>query len=202
MAEIESQEQKEYRKRKAKKYFRNFLFLLGFCCLLLGIRTFVFQAYFIQGNSMSPTLKHGTIALAWKAGFPIPFPFFSSDWVYSSPEIRKMDIVLFSNQKGEILVKRVIGLPGEFYSIEAGRVLIDSQKLEEKYLPVGTKTTMSSSSVFFDFNDSPFLPMDRQGRIPPFYYLLLGDNRDFSSDSRALGLVPFEKIRGRVIYFF
>ncbi len=199
---MEPLEPKEYRKRKAKKYFRNFLLLLGFCLILLGIRIFVFQAYFIQGNSMSPTLKHGSIALSWKAGFPVPFPFFSSDWVYSTPEIRKMDIVLFSNQKGEILVKRVIGLPGEFYSIEAGRVLIDAQKLEEKYLPVGTATSMSSSSVFFDFSNSPFLPMDRQGRIPPFYYLLLGDNRDFSSDSRTLGLVPLEKIRGKVIFSF
>jgi len=151
---------------------------------------------------MAPTLQHGSFVLVWKAGFSVPFPFFNSDWVYANPRIEKLDLVVFSDQRDNILVKRVIGLPGEFYSMESGRVLIDSQKLDEYYLPPGTLTNFTSSTVLFDFQNSPYLPMEKQGRIPPYYYLLLGDNREFSSDSRILGLIPLEKIRGKVIFSF
>jgi signal peptidase I len=56
--------------------------------------------------------------------------------------------------------------------------------------------------MFYQFPNSPFLEMQKSGRIPDNYYLLLGDNREYSTDSRSFGLVPLEKMRGKVFYTF
>lgn len=151
---------------------------------------------------MYPTLEHGSVVFVWKGGFAISAKFFGTEILYTEPSIDKLDLVLFVSQEDELVVKRVIGLPGEFYSIESGRVLIDSMELLENYLPKGTYTSEPSTSVFLNRHHSPFLAMDKQGRIPPGYYLLLGDNRQYSTDSRSFGLVPVEKIKGKVVFYF
>ncbi|TGN06507.1 signal peptidase I [Leptospira ilyithenensis] len=189
-------------KKKIKRYLKRILGLLLFCGILLLTRIFLFQVYSIQGNSMYPTLENGSIAFVWKAGFAISAKFFGTPWAYREPKIEKLDLVLFANQEGDLIVKRVIGLPGEFYSIEAGRVVIDSQMLLENYLPQGSFTSEPDNSIFLNLKNSPFLAMNSQGRIPPGYYLLLGDNREYSTDSRSMGLVPVEKIKGKVIFYF
>lgn len=151
---------------------------------------------------MSPTLHHGSIVFVWKGGFALSAKLFGTEWLYTEPNIRKLDLVLFHNQEGVLLVKRVIGLPGEFYSIDAGRVLIDSQMLIENYTPLGSVTLEQENSIFLNLKNSPFLSMNKFGRIPPGYFLLLGDNREFSTDSRSFGLVPAEKIKGKVTFYF
>ncbi|WP_244934881.1 signal peptidase I [Leptospira jelokensis] len=185
-----------------KRYLRRSLFILLFLCFLLFVRIFLFQIYSVQGNSMYPTLEHGSVVFVWKGGFAISAKFFGTEILYTEPSIDKLDLVLFVSQEDELVVKRVIGLPGEFYSIESGRVLIDSMELLENYLPKGTYTSEPSTSVFLNRHHSPFLAMDKQGRIPPGYYLLLGDNRQYSTDSRSFGLVPVEKIKGKVVFYF
>ncbi|WP_244241751.1 signal peptidase I [Leptospira jelokensis] len=187
---------------KCKRYLRRSLFILLFLCFLLFVRIFLFQIYSVQGNSMYPTLEHGSVVFVWKGGFAISAKFFGTEILYTEPSIDKLDLVLFVSQEDELVVKRVIGLPGEFYSIESGRVLIDSMELLENYLPKGTYTSEPSTSVFLNRHHSPFLAMDKQGRIPPGYYLLLGDNRQYSTDSRSFGLVPVEKIKGKVVFYF
>ncbi|WP_246834550.1 signal peptidase I [Leptospira levettii] len=187
---------------KIKRYVRRSLFVFLFLCFLLFVRIFLFQIYSVQGNSMYPTLEHGSVVFVWKGGYAISAKFFGTELLYTDPSINKLDLVLFVSQKEELVVKRVIGLPGEFYSIESGRVLIDSMELLENYLPKGTYTSEPSTSVFLNRHHSPFLAMDKQGRIPPGYYLLLGDNRQYSTDSRSFGLVPVEKIKGKVIFYF
>ncbi|MCW7461275.1 signal peptidase I [Leptospira limi] len=187
---------------KIKRYVRRSLFVFLFLCFLLFVRIFLFQIYSVQGNSMFPTLEHGSVVFVWKGGYAISAKFFGTELLYTDPSINKLDLVLFVSQEDELVVKRVIGLPGEFYSIESGRVLIDSMELLENYLPKGTYTSEPSTSVFLNRHYSPFLAMDKQGRIPPGYYLLLGDNRQYSTDSRSFGLVPVERIKGKVIFYF
>ena len=96
-----------------------------------------------------------------------------------------------------ILIKRVIGLPGDYYSFQDGRIFIDSLPLDEKYKLQESKTILPNQSLPAD---SVFFPMRREGRIPPDYYLLLGDNREHSYDSRNIGLVPTVRLRGKVLY--
>jgi signal peptidase I len=197
----EESEQKTWKSR-LKKYSRRTVFVTFFLAFLLFVRIFLFQIYSIQGNSMYPTLSNGSIVFVWKGGFALSAKLFGTEWLYTEPSIQKLDLVLFHDQANELVVKRVIGLPNEFYSIEAGRVLIDSQMLIEDYTPEGSITLEPTNSIFLNLKNTPFLAMSKQGRIPPGYYLLLGDNREYSTDSRSFGLVPVEKVKGKVIFYF
>ncbi|HNK58962.1 MAG TPA: signal peptidase I, partial [Leptospiraceae bacterium] len=77
------------------------------------------------------------------------------------------------------------------------RILIDSVPLDEKYKVPDSKTLLLPQPIV---PDSVFFPMQKEGRIPPDYYLLLGDNREHSFDSRNIGLIPLSRIRGKVFY--
>ena len=80
--------------------------------------------------------------------------------------VRRGDVVVVdSRELGRHVVKRIVGLPGETVAIEAGRVSINGQPLAEPY---------ASRSVFTD-----------TFHVPAGHYLLLGDHRDASSDSRS-----------------
>ena len=91
-------------------------------------------------------------------------------------------------------IKRVIGLPGEYIEIKDGAVYIDGEKLQENYLPEGTVTDMlqgnSNETFFTNFT------------VPEGYVFALGDNRGGSTDCRAFGCIPKEKIEGTVAFRF
>ena len=83
-------------------------------------------------------------------------------------------------------IKRVIGLPGEhLYISEQGDVYINDKILEEPYLVNGLKTPRTGA--YYDVE------------IPKGYVFVMGDNREGSKDSRELGLIPIEKVEGKVI---
>jgi signal peptidase I len=82
-----------------------------------------------------------------------------------------------------VLVKRVVGLPGETISAHGGRVYVGSDLLVEPYLPAGTVT-------------SSFGPV----RVPAGDVWVMGDNRGDSEDSRVFGPIPERSIIGRAIW--
>ena len=85
----------------------------------------------------------------------------------------------------ESYIKRVIGLPGEYvYIDENGNVYVDGNLLDESYLPNGVKTKTGT------FNELV---------VPDGYLFVMGDNREYSMDSRAFGCIPIEKVEGRVL---
>jgi len=92
-------------------------------------------------------------------------------------------------------IKRIIGLPGDIVKIKdcAVYISVDNQKfkLQEEYLPEGTCTT-----------EGPKIKEGHSMKIDEDYYLVLGDNRRESADSRVFGLVEEDKILGRVIFRF
>lgn len=91
------------------------------------------------------------------------------------------DIVVFNAPDGIELVKRVIGLPGETIKIEYGIVYIDGEKIEDEY----------------QFSTSKSLP---NTAIPADSIYVLGDNRDYSSDSRDFGSIKITDIRGKMAF--
>lgn len=83
-------------------------------------------------------------------------------------------------------IKRVIGLPGEhIYISETGEVYINNELLTEEYLVEGLRTPRTG-----DYYDV---------QIPEGYVFVMGDNREGSKDSRELGLIPIDKIEGKVV---
>lgn len=145
--------------------------------LALGIRTFVFQAFFVPSGSMIPTLQLGDRILVQKLFF-------------SASDLHTGDIVVFHGPAADvncgsyepILVKRVIGLPGETIQSKGNVVFLNNKPLAEPWLPRGTALGK---------------PIPKE-TIPQGRFFMMGDNRDISCDSRYWGTVPASSIIGKV----
>ena len=124
----------------------------------------------IYGSSMTPTLVNGNIVAAVRNG------------TYQRGDI----IAFYYNNK--ILVKRVIGMPGEWVDMdENGNVTIDGEPLEEPYL---TEKSLGECDI-----ELPY-------QVPEGRYFVMGDHRSVSSDSRSsqVGCVSEEQIVGKLLF--
>lgn len=166
--------------------------------LALSIRTFVAEARWIPSGSMEPTL-HGT-PNQWEADKIIVDKL---SYKFSIPQ--RGDVVVFSpteelqkEQYQDAFIKRIIGLPGDNIELRGGKVYINNQLLgEDKYLGSAQNTSVE---VCTSSPTQPFL--SKPQTIPPESYLVLGDNRGSSYDSRCWGVVPRENIIGRAVLRF
>jgi len=100
---------------------------------------------------------------------------------YNSRPPGRGEIIVYTDREGDPYVKRVIALPGEKVLIWRGTVLIDGEPLREPYLKERPQPEWHIGDV-----------------VPEDYYVVLGDNRNFSSDSRDSGYVRRGSIMGRV----
>lgn len=166
--------------------------------LALGIRTFVAEARWIPSGSMEPTLN-GTPD-QWKADKIIVDKL---KYRFSQPQ--RGDIVVFSPTKtlqeeeyNDAFIKRIVALPGEKVELKDGQVYINNQPLKEiNYL---SPTQRTEIDVCISAFHQAYLAQPQT--IPPDSYLVLGDNRNSSYDSRCWGVVPRENIIGRAVLRF
>lgn len=131
----------------------------------------------VVGNSMSPTLKDGQVVILNK----FQYRFF---------DIKREDIISLSYQDTKYLIKRVIGLPGEKIKIVDNKLYINDKIYEEKYI---------EENINYENFDLKDLGYDI---IPKNMYLVLGDNRKNSLDSRKIGLIKKEDIKGKIFFRF
>lgn len=136
------------------------------------IRSFVVTPVRVSGLSMYPTFDDGQILILNKM----------------DKNIERFDIVVI-NYKGEKLIKRVVGLPGEHIEYKDNKLYVNGKYMEEKFLNDDIKTED------FDIVDSLITSF-----IPNDYYLVLGDNRENSTDSRVLGFIKKENISGTAVF--
>jgi signal peptidase I len=132
---------------------------------------FVGSVYLVEGASMEPAYPAGTQVY----GAPISTP------------VERGDVVLLDDGKEDYAVKRVIGLPGETVQIWRGRVFINRQMLIEPYLPKYIYTYPVEPT----HRGATYVLGERQ-------YIVLGDNRPCSADSRTYGPVERKQIKRRV----
>ena len=151
----------------------------------------------VDGSSMDPTLVHGQYLLVNRLVYlnvemgrlSTIIPFWNVEVESSRHAIhppRRGEIIVFEfpdknpNNPRKDFVKRVVGLPGETIRIHHGEVLVDEQLLDEPYLAENGRSNSHEITL-------------GEGE-----YYVLGDNRDYSSDSRAWGVVPKENVKGKV----
>ena len=171
-------------KRTRKSVVEWTVVLVGAIGLALIIKAFLFQAYYIPSPSMAPTLLEGDRILVNKLS-------------YNLHSVNRGDLVVFSSQEksgGEDdLIKRVIALPGEFVTVQDGKMQIDGGLLLEPYLPLQTTVNPFTEPV-----NCVNRPDEISGcRVPSDHVFVMGDNRSNSRDSRFFGPVPIEDIEGR-----
>lgn len=144
-------------------------YILIFIVVFL-IRTYIATPIIVVGSSMNPTLTDGQILLLNK-------------FDYNFNEIERYDIVVIKKSKEEI-IKRIIGLPGEYVEYKNNILYINNKKIESAY------NFMTEDFTLEDICECDEIPKDK--------YLVLGDNRGDSLDSRSklLGLVDKKYIKG------
>ncbi|RLQ90033.1 signal peptidase I [Planomicrobium sp. Y74] len=150
-----------------------------------GIRFFLFEPVLVDGESMMPTLEDGERVIVNKIGYTLGEP-------------ERYDIVVFHASEEEDYIKRVIGLPGDHIAFENDELLINGEAQEEPYLST-LKKQKNDGSLTKDFTLEELLEIEE---IPEGYIFVLGDNRENSTDSRIIGLVPVEEIKGQAIFVF
>jgi len=151
------------------------------------LRTFVVATFSIPSGSMEPTLQIGDRILVDKLSYHLHGVDRSNIIVFSTPPTEDC-----AGPPVADLVKRVIGLPGETISLAGGRVYIDGHVLAEPWLPPATRT-----ETFPALSEEPYA-LHRAYKIPANDVYVMGDNRQFSCDSRYWGPVPESTIVGKV----
>jgi len=150
--------------------------------VMLFIFTFIIAIAPIAGNSMNPTLSDGDFVVV-------------SKFSYLLSSIKRDDVVIFKDSEKKKYVKRVIGLPGESIDHLDGFLYINDEPYKETLLDA----KKTNNFMFEDICSKEKCP---DGVIPEGKYLVLGDNRIDSKDSRdpSIGLVDEEEIFGKILF--
>lgn len=137
------------------------------------IRSFIITPVIVSGNSMKPNLNNGELLLVRKIG-------------YNEKSIERFDVVVIKEDDDEI-IKRIIGMPGEHISYKNNKLYVNDELVSEDYTHLTTD----------DFNLEEICSCST---IPEGKYLVLGDNRPISKDSRMIGLIDINDIVGKAIF--
>jgi signal peptidase I len=168
--------------------------------IVLALKGWVVNPYRIPSPSMEPTLHCARPELGCEGGHPDRV--LANRFIYRLRGPRRGEIVVFHAPQlatrectGGIFVKRVIGLPGDVWSERSGFTYIDGRRLAEPYVETDRRDTETRT-----MRDIP--PAGHLTRIPKDMYLMEGDNRAHSCDSRIWGLVPRASIIGKVFFTY
>ena len=186
--------------------------LIAFILALL-IRYYIGTPTIVKQRSMYPTLKQNQrlILNRWgrttkqmpKRGDIITFEA-PSDVLVTEDEFNNNVIARYDNEHTswfgnfvyhvleigkQSYIKRVIGLPGDHIQIKDGKVYLNGEEFDEPYLQDGVTTSGTNNMQEYIFTDLV---------VPENCVFAMGDNRDYSTDCRAFGCIPLEKIEGTV----
>jgi signal peptidase I len=164
--------------------------------IVLVVKAWVVNPYRIPSPSMEPALHCARPEPGCEADRSDRI--LANRFIYHFRDPRRGEIVVFHAPKaataactGGIFVKRIIGLPGEIWAERNGFTYIDGRRLLEPYVRAARRDAETSTLA-----DIP--PRGTMQRIPKGMYLMEGDNRAHSCDSRVWGLVPRSSIIGKV----
>ena len=165
-------ERKRYRRQKAyNKALRGTVYVLTIvAAVAVLIATLILPVLQIEGTSMEPTLSNGDVVLLMK-----------------TTRFDHGDLCAFT-WNNKLLVKRVIGLPGDWIEIDTdGTIYLNGDKLDEPYVE---HKALGECDLEFPF------------QVPQEQYFVIGDMRESSIDSRntVIGCIPKDQIVGKVFF--
>jgi signal peptidase I len=195
--------------------WRDWRGFLLFVAIMLVVRSAVADWNNVPSGSMMPAILIGDRILVDKLAYDLRVPFTLRRVArWRDPE--RGDIVTFvSPEDGRLFVKRVIGMPGEIVTLERNRLIVDGLPAAYSALDDADIAALGMSQVAgFVFlremveGTEHVVMLDHSAtyhahhsfgpvEVPPDHYLMLGDNRDHSGDSRNIGFVSRDRILGR-----
>ena len=186
-----------------------------FIFIMVMFRSAVADWNQVPSGSMLPSILIGDRVIVDKLAYDLRVPL-TLTRIAQWDNPKRSDIVTFESPKdGLLLIKRVIGIPGDIVSLKDNRLSINGvtgqyEKLPRQSMHADLQIPFSHTEVFLE----KLLGQERQIMlfrnpskstnssfqsitVPQGYYLMLGDNRDNSGDYRAIGLVARSAITGR-----
>jgi signal peptidase I len=163
--------------------------IAGAIAIVLLVKAYIVNPYRIPSSSMEPTLHCARPGSGCEAG-TFSDRVLANRFLYRFRDPERGDVIVFNTPPlaaercgaGGTFVKRLIVLPGETWRMENGTVFVNGKKLDELYLePIRRGLDTRASQ-----------------KVPPDRYVMLGDNRVQSCDSRVWGPVPRENLIGKV----
>ncbi|MGC6769851.1 signal peptidase I [Enterococcus sp. LJL51] len=151
--------------------------------VVLLLRVFLFNPVEVIGTSMEPNY-HESDRL----------------WQMTFIEPERFDIATFpSPRTGNLIVKRIVGLPGDTIRYEDDQLYINEKAYDEAYLDEFKAQLDGNQPLTNDFTLET-LDATQSATVPEGKYFVLGDNRQIADDSRYFGFVDKDDIQG-VVYF-
>ena len=160
-----------------KKNIKELVPYLIIVIVVVFIRSYIITPVIVRGDSMDDTLKDGQVLFLNKIN-------------YRFNNIKRFDIIVIKDEDNDLIIKRVIGKPGDYVEYKDNILYINNKKVKDKY---GNGETL-------DFNLEEICNItdtNCKGKIPKDKYLALGDNREVSADSRVKGLFTRKQILGK-----
>ncbi|MCA0969161.1 signal peptidase I [Halobacillus litoralis] len=151
--------------------------------LAVVVRVFLFAPVVVEGPSMQTSLHSGDHLIVSKINYTVGEP-------------ERFDVVVFHATERKDYIKRVIGVPGDHVSYEDDQLYINGEPVEEPFLDE-QKEQFSADTLTRDFSIEQ-LPGSYE-EVPEGSVLVLGDNRQNSTDSRMLGMIEENQIVGEAL---
>ena len=180
---------------ESRKGYLKILAIILIIFMVLFFRSRVCERVVINGSSMEPNFQDSDIC--W------------SDKNYKSLE--RYDVVV-AKVNNELIIKRVIGLPGDMIHLKDGMVYINDEKIASEYdfetYPDGTKqykrweSDMEDGFYFYTTMDGETVSDEATYICGENQYFLMGDNRQHSADCRLIGPIDEEDITGKIVARF
>ena len=161
-----------------KKLIKELIPYVVILVVVVLFRTFIATPVIVRGDSMLPHLKDKEMLLLSKIS-------------YRLSSIKRFDVVVLDESKidsdDKLIIKRVIGLPGDYIEYKDDVLYINGKEVKENY----------DRDVTEDFKLESICACSK---IPEDKYLVLGDNRGISKDSRYIGLIDKKYIKGKAVF--
>lgn len=193
--EIEKVEKTTSKLREFLDFIKTLFIIL---IVAIIIRATIVEAFKIPSASMVPTLQIGDHIFVWKLSYGLRIPFVQK-MIYRFDQPERGDVVVFTrpddpatkeNEPDTNIIKRVIGLPGETVEVKGTTVYINNKPIVEPY------ARWKEGGLI----EGEFGPQV----VPAGKIFLMGDNRDYSKDSRFWNdhYLPLENIKGRAFLIY
>jgi signal peptidase I len=188
--------------------------LIIFLIVMILFRSAIADWNQVPTGSMKPTILEGDRVVVNKLAYDLKLPFTTWHLAEWSDPTRGEIVTFYSPDDEKLLIKRVIGIPGDSIKMRSNQLYINDAPATYSRLNVDIvnqldyyqRSTHAFFSEKYDGSEHPVMlrpspPNDNNSfgptEIPQGMYMMLGDNRDNSRDSRKIGLVSRDRITGR-----
>ena len=199
---------------KIRAFWVEWRSLIIFLVVMVLFRSAIADWNQVPTGSMKPTILEGDRVVVNKLAYDLKIPFTTwhlTEW--ASPSHGEV-VTFYSPLDDKLLIKRVIGVPGDIISMRNNQLFINEEpatysRLDDDIVnQLDTYQRRRHAFFFEQFDDLMYPVMLRPSppnnynsfgpiEIPESFYMMLGDNRDNSRDSRRIGLISRDRITGR-----